>query len=266
MADADFTGSVPQFYDRYLGPFLFEPYAKDLARRLDGFDGELLEVAAGTGVVTRALDAALPAGARIVATDLNPAMLDHAASGLSSPRVSWRPADGQALPFADAAFDAVVCQFGVMFFPDRAAGFAEARRVLRPGGRYLFNVWDSLAENEETAIVHEAVATLFPEDPPGFLARTPFAYSDKDRIRADLQAAGFRSIEIETVRKMAHAPAAGDIATGYCNGSPLRAEIEARDPQGVTRAAEAATRALEARYGQGPIEAPIQAHVITTRP
>lgn len=264
MADKDFTGSVPQFYDRYLGPLLFIPMADDLARRLAGFEGELLEVAAGTGIVTRMLDEALPRGARIVATDLNPDMLAHARAGVASDRIEWREADGQALPFADASFDAVVCQFGVMFFPDRIAGYREARRVLRAGGRYLFNVWDSLAENEEAQITHEAVAALFPDDPPGFLARAPFGYSDKDRIRADLAAGGFTDVQIETVAETGRA-SARDVALGYCQGSPLSGEIRARDPQGVERTVEAVTRALEARYGAGPLDLPIQAHVITAR-
>ena len=263
MADKDFVGSVPGHYDRYLGPLLFIPYANDMARRLDGFTGQLLEIAAGTGIVTEALDRALPPAARIEATDLNQAMIDHAAAKSTSARVSWRAADGQALPFDDAAFDAVVCQFGVMFFPDRVQGFREARRVLREGGRYLFNVWDSIADNEEAEITHRAVAALFPADPPGFLARTPFGYSDKDRIRADLAAAGFTDVDIETVRETGHAAAARDIAVGYCEGSPLGGEIKARDPDGVPRAVEAATAALEARYGAGPLELPLQALVVT---
>jgi ubiquinone/menaquinone biosynthesis C-methylase UbiE len=265
MADKDFTGSVPGNYDRFLGPLLFVPYAADMARRLAGFEGELLEVAAGTGIVTEALDRALPAGARIVATDLNQAMVDHAAAKGFSSRVRWQTADGQALPFADAAFEAVVCQFGVMFFPDRVQGFREARRVLKSGGRYLFNVWDSLADNEEAEITHEAVAALFPDDPPGFLARTPFGYSDKDRIRADLAAAGFTDVDIETVRETGRAASARDIAVGYCEGSPLGGEIKARDPEGVPRAVAATTAALERRYGGGPLQLPLQALVVTAR-
>jgi SAM-dependent methyltransferase len=261
--DKAFTGSIPQFYDRYLGPFLFRPFAEVLAARVAGLEGDLLEIAAGTGVVTRALDKALAPSARIVATDLNQAMLDHAAAQLSSPRVEWRQADGQALPFGDGGFDAVVCQFGVMFFPDRGAGYAEARRVLRPGGRYLFNVWDSLQANPDSQAVHEAVAALFPDDPPGFLARTPFGYSDKDRIRADVAAAGFSRIEIETVAKTGRAGSARDVATGLCEGSPLRAEIEARDPAALPRAVDAAAKALEARYGTGAFESPLQALVVT---
>jgi len=263
MADKDFIGSVPGNYDRFLGPLLFIPYAADMARRLSGFEGELLEVAAGTGIVTEALDRALPAAARIVATDLNQAMIDHAASKPYSPRVRWQAADGQALPFPDAAFDAVVCQFGVMFFPDRVQGFREARRVLRPGGRYLFNVWDAIADNEEAEITHKAVAALFPDDPPGFLARTPFGYSDQDRIRGDLAAAGFGDVSIETVRETGHADSARDIAVGYCEGSPLGGEIKARDPEATPRAIAATTAALEARYGAGPLELPLQALVVT---
>ena len=143
-----FSGSIPQVYDRYMGPLVFRPYAQDLAARLAGFAGDLLEVAAGTGIVTETLDRTLPAAARIVATDISQPMLDYAAARLASPRVFWRAADGQALPFDDASFDAVVCQFGVMFFPDRPAGYAEARRMLRPGGRYVFSIWDRIEAND----------------------------------------------------------------------------------------------------------------------
>lgn len=262
MSDKDFTGSIPQFYDRHLGPLLFEPYARDMAQRLDGFEGALLEVAAGTGIVTEALDRSLPRPASILATDLNPEMLDHAATKFRSARVEWRQADGQALPFGEAAFDAVVCQFGVMFFPDRAAGYREARRVLRPGGRYIFNVWDELDANPVARITHDTVAALYPDDPPGFLGRTPFGYADKDRIRADLDAAGFGDVQIETVREHGQAASLHDVAVGYCHGTPLGAEILARDPQGVPGAIEAVHQALRERFGDGPPRSDLQALVI----
>ena len=190
VTDTAFTGSIPRLYERCLGPMLFEPFAQELAARFAGFEGDVLETAAGTGRVTRALAAAAPA-ARITATDLNAAMLEEAQRIGGADGVTWRAADALALPFADASFDAVVCQFGVMFFPDKAAGYGEARRVLRPGGRFVFSVWDRLEANALSHVAQAAVAGLFPDDPPLFLARTPFGYHDAGAIAAALMAAGF---------------------------------------------------------------------------
>jgi ubiquinone/menaquinone biosynthesis C-methylase UbiE len=262
--DKLFVGSMPALYDRHLGPFIFEPYAQDLAERVARLGPQrLLETAAGTGIVTRALAGALPATAAITATDLNQAMVDYAAAQTRAPNVTWRQADALALPFADGSFDAVVCQFGVMFFPDKGAGYREALRVLKPGGRFLFNVWDRIADNEISRVVTEAVASLFPADPPQFLARTPHGYHDVAAIREQLGQAGFAGVEIETVAKRGRAPSPRDPAIGFCQGSPLRSEIEARDAGRLQEATEAAARAVAERFGSGPIDGKIQAHVIT---
>jgi SAM-dependent methyltransferase len=175
-SDTAFAGSIPALYDRHLGPALFEPYAQDLARRLTWLAaGSLLETACGTGRVTRSLAAALPAGVAITATDLNQPMIDFASAQPIARPVTWRQADALALPFADGSFDAVVCQFGVMFFPDKIAGFREVRRVLRPGGRFLFNVWGPIEANEFASLTTEALGARFSQDPPLFLARTAIA-------------------------------------------------------------------------------------------
>ena len=245
-------------------PLIFEPYAADLAERVAAVQPqEVLEVAAGTGVVTRALASRLHADVRIVATDLNPPMLDQAARRLSDARVEWRQADALALPFEDQRFDAVVCQFGAMFFPDRVGAYREALRVLRPGGRFLFNVWDRLDLNPASLAVSGAVASLFPDDPPGFLARTPFGYHDTGRIEADLRAAGFGDIGFETVARRSRTGAPREAAVGLCGGSPLRAEIEARDVSRLVEADEAAAAALESFAGPDGIDAPMSAHVFT---
>ncbi|WGU40139.1 class I SAM-dependent methyltransferase [Phenylobacterium sp. NIBR 498073] len=262
MSDAAFVGSIPDLYERYLGPMLFEPYARDLARRFEGFEGDLLETAAGTGRVTRALAKAAPR-ARILATDLNQPMLDTAAGLTAAANVEWRQADAQALPFEGASFDAVVCQFGVMFFPDKAAGFSQARRVLRPGGRFVFNVWDDIAANEISQIVGEAVAGLFPKDPPRFLERTPFGYHDRATIAAALAAAGFAAPQFDVVRLQMRSPSAADAAVGLCTGTPLRGEIEARDPEGLDAATEAASAALTEAFGGGEIVGWGQAVVVS---
>ncbi|HEV2816341.1 MAG TPA: methyltransferase domain-containing protein [Allosphingosinicella sp.] len=257
--DALFAGSIPALYHDLLGPLLFEPYAWDLAGRTAALQpARILETAAGTGIVTGALMREA-SQAEIVATDLNQAMLDVAAKRLVSWRVQFQQADAQALPFADSSFDAVVCQFGAMFFPDRVAAFAEARRVLKPGGRLLFNVWDRIERNPVTAAVAGAVAALFPDDPPGFFERVPFGYHDTARIEADLRAAGFADIAAETVEKTSLV-AARDAATGLCQGTPLRAEIEARAPAGLQAATDAAAAALVRFDGS---EAPMSAHVFS---
>ena len=261
--DAVFAGSIPGYYDRCLGPFLFEPYAADLAARAAELrPRRILETAAGTGIVTAALAEAMPE-ARIVATDLNPDMLAVASRKPAAARVAFAPADAQSLPFPDGGFDLVVCQFGAMFFPDRIAAYREARRVLRPGGAFLFNVWDRLEANPASRAVAEAVAALFPDDPPGFLSRVPFGYHDKARIERDLRDAGFESVEIETVAKRSLGRAA-EIAPGICQGSPLRSEIEARAPGRLDEATEAALAALVRLCGD-PIDAAMSAHVVIAR-
>jgi len=264
--DTVFAGSIPALYDRYLGPLLFAPYARDLAGRLaDLRAGDVLETAAGTGIVTEALAERLAPAVRLVATDLNQAMVDHAAAKPALKRVTLQQADALKLPFADESFDAVVCQFGAMFFPDKAAGYREARRVLRPGGRFIFNVWDSLEHNPLTRIVVDAMAARYPQDPPRFLARTPHGHSDASVIRRDLAAAGFGAPAVETVTLPSRAPSAGDAATGLCQGTPMRGEIEALDPSGLIAATDAAAAAVRAAYGDGAVEAPMQALVVTAR-
>jgi SAM-dependent methyltransferase len=261
--DIQFAGSIPEYYDRCLGPFLFEPYAADLAERAAALGpGRILETAAGTGIVTAALAAALPE-AEIVATDLNPDMLRVAEGKIDSPRVTFAPADAQSLPFQDGGFDLVVCQFGAMFFPDRVAAYREARRVLGPGGAFLFNVWDRLEANPASQAVAEAVAALFPADPPSFLGRVPFGYHDKGLIEADLRSAGFSAVEAVTVGKRSRG-SAREIAPGLCQGSPLRAEIEARAPDRLDEATAAALAALVGRHGD-PVDAAMSAHVIVAR-
>ncbi|RSZ28721.1 class I SAM-dependent methyltransferase [Variovorax beijingensis] len=266
MAESDkvFAGSIPKFYDTLMVPLIFEVYAADMAERVAASSpGAVLETAAGSGVVTRALAPRLDAGARYVVTDLNQPMLDYAASrqGPDS-RIEWRQADALHLPFDAASFDVVCCQFGAMFFPDRIAGYAEARRVLRPGGRFVFNVWDRIEENAFADEVTHAVAAVFPHDPPRFLARTPHGYHDVALIREDLSRAGFTGIAIQTREEVSRSPSAREVATAYCQGTPLRSEIEARDASLLQLATDRAAQAIASRHGEGPVAGKIQAHVI----
>jgi ubiquinone/menaquinone biosynthesis C-methylase UbiE len=264
--DKLFAGSIPEVYDRLLVPLIFQPYADDLAARAAAAEPRtVLEVAAGTGAVTRALAARLPPTARMVVTDLNPPMLEHARSRLTDGRIDWRQADALALPFADASFDAVVCQFGVMFFPDRVQGYREARRVLTPGGHYLFNAWDEIAANEFADVVTQALAEIFPHDPPRFLARTPHGYHDADAIRRDLEAAGFSDIAVEVVAHRSRAHSAREVAVAYCQGTPLRNEIEARDAARLEEATARAAQAIAQRFGPGPVDGAISALVVSAR-
>jgi SAM-dependent methyltransferase len=261
--DAAFTGSVPKIYEKYLVPLIFEDYAADIVRRMQARSPQrLLEMAAGTGVVTRALAAGLPKTG-IVATDLNPAMLEEARAVGTKRPVEWKPADAMQLPFPDASFDAIVCQFGVMFFPDRARAFAEARRVLKPGGTYVFNVWDRIAENEFPDTITTALASAFPADPPRFLARTPHGYADHAQIEKDVIAGGFRKPRIDIVKGTSRAASARDPAIAYCQGTPLRGEIEARKSPDLDGATSVAAAAIEKKFGKGPVEGRIQALVVT---
>ena len=263
--DKVFAGSIPEIYDRYLVPLIFDSYALDLAKRLAKTDPQhVLETAAGTGVVTRAIASRLSAHARMVATDLNQPMLDRAkARQPDDARIEWKQADAQALPFADQSFDVVACQFGVMFFPDKVQGYKEARRVLKPGGRFLFNVWDRISENEFADVVTEALAGIFPNDPPRFLARTPHGYHDVERIRTELKAAGFADISVDAVDARSKAPSPRDPAIAYCQGTPLRNEIEARDASRLQDATNRAADALAHRFGTGAVDGRIRAFVIT---
>jgi len=264
-SDRLFAGSIPELYETCLVPLIFAPYAADLARRIAVRQaGNLLEIAAGTGVVTRALAAAMPAELRIVATDLNPAMLEQAAASGTPRPVEWRQADALALPFPDHAFDAVVCPFGVMFFPDKAAAFAEARRVLKPGGQFVFNVWDRIETNEFAETVTQSLAQLFPDDPPRFLARTPHGYHDPATIARDLAGGGFvRAPRVETLSARSRASSAHEAAFAYCQGTPLRNEIEARAADRLDAATAHAADAIRRRFGSAGVDGRIQALVVT---
>jgi SAM-dependent methyltransferase len=263
-SDKVFAGSIPEIYETHLVPLIFEPYAADLAHRLAARPlSRVLEIAAGTGVVTRALANALPANVSIVATDLNQAMLDHASAVGTKRAVEWRQADAMRLPFGDAAFDAVVCQFGVMFFPDKSKAFAEARRVLRPGGAFVFNVWDRIEENEFADVVTTALESVFPNDPPRFMARTPHGYHDHRVIGRDLADGGFaRAPRVDTVAARSRAASCRIPAIAYCQGTPLRNEIEARDALRLGEATDVAAEAIGRRFGRDAVDARIQAHVV----
>jgi ubiquinone/menaquinone biosynthesis C-methylase UbiE len=261
--DTVFAGSIPAIYDRYMVPLIFAPYARLVARRAAQFGPlRILETAAGTGVVTEALSAAVP-DAEIIATDLNPPMLEQAAKRVGSPNVRFEVADAQALPFSDASFDLVVCQFGVMFFPDKVRGNAEARRVLRENGRYMLVIWNQVEKNLATMTAGRAVAELFPGEELRFYERVPFRYHDRGTIERDLLAAGFNDIELETVELRSRAPSARDAAIALVQGTPMRADIEQIDPGQLSHATDAAETALRQFEGTDGFDAPMSAHLVT---
>jgi SAM-dependent methyltransferase len=262
--DRVFAGSIPEAYDRLMVPLIFAPYAEDLAARAAALSpAAVLETAAGSGALTRALAPRLGPDAVYVATDLNKPMLDHAARRQGDDaRITWREANALTLPFPDGAFDLVLCQFGAMFFPDRVAGYREARRVLRSGGRFLFNVWGRIADNDFPLAVQDALGRLYADDPPRFLERTPHGYHDVGEIRREALAGGFASVTITTVDCVARAETPLAVAAAFCRGTPLLNEIEARDPQGGERAVGAAALELEKRFGSGPISGRLRAHVV----
>ena len=263
--DKVFAGSIPEMYERFLVPLIFEPYALDLARRLAKTrPGVVLETAAGTGVVTRALAAALPAETRLTVTDLNQPMLDHAKSRQpADSRIAWRQADALALPFDDRSFDAVACQFGAMFFPNKVQGYKEARRVIKPGGHFFFSVWDRIEENDFAYVIMQALAEVFPQDPPRFMARTPHGYNDEKQIRQELKTAGFTNIAFDAVDARSKAPSPRDAAVAYCQGTPWRNEIEARGAPGLEEATNKAADAMARKFGTGAVDGRIRAFVIS---
>lgn len=265
-ASAQFVGDIPQFYDRCLGPIIFQDYASDLAKRAAALrPADVLEIASGTGISTIALCNALPPSTHIVATDLNTPMLEIARGKLSAnANVEFRQADAMALPFADDTFDLIAIQFGAMFFPDKPAAFREARRALKPGGALLFNVWSTMQANPFAEAAYAAGKKFLPDNPPKFYL-TPFGYADIDRVRADLAAAGFNAVTHEIIRFKKQVPDLNLFVQGLVFGNPLIADLHAAniDPNkfGNWIAAE-----LRSRFGEEPISMPLEAIVFTARP
>ena len=264
--NAQFAGTIPAAYDRYLGPVLFQPYAEDLAARLNvNANGSVLELACGTGILTRILRDHLPATARLVATDLNEPMIRNAAEKFrQGEAIEWQEADAASLPFDDESFDAVVCQFGIMFLPDKALGAREARRVLKPGGVFLFNVWDSMEHNHLGRIAHETITSFFEKDPPTFY-QVPFGYHNHAEIKRVLEEAGFHSVLLDVVSKVGDATRPEDAAQGLVHGNPVAVAITERDPSLLPVITNAVAGALKRQFGETSIRAPMRAIVAEAR-
>ncbi|HEX8291063.1 MAG TPA: methyltransferase domain-containing protein [Pyrinomonadaceae bacterium] len=263
---AAFTGSVPENYDLYLGPTLFEPYARDLASRLEVGEGaSVLELACGTGVLTRILRDRLPRGAHLTATDLNEAMMASAARkfGAEDP-VSWRQADMTGLPFGDELFDAAVCQFGFMFVPDKARAFGEAYRVLKPGGSLAFTVWDAIERNDHAHAAHTTVSKFFESDPPTFY-QVPYSLHDPEALRALAEGAGFREVEVTPLALESVSPSAEEAARGLVEGTPVIGALRERGSADVEEIKRAVAEAIAARCGDRPVRGRMRAYVCTAR-
>ncbi len=253
---------MPEAYDRWLAPAVFRPFAADLAQRAARSQpAQVLELAAGTGVLTSELVAALP-DAHVTATDLNGAMVEFGSH--RAPGADWQQADALDLTFDDATFDLVICQFGVMFFPDKPAAFREMRRVLRPHGTVLFNTWATIDTHGFAAALLAGVERAFPDDPPTFLVAVPHGYPDLDQVAADLAAGGLERVSAETVTLEGQAGAAADIANGFCTGTPLRMEIESRGDLAASTAV--ISEEMTALLGAGPVAARMTSYVIEARP
>lgn len=222
MPSTPFAGTVPANYDRYLGPLLFEPYALDMIERLPkGKLKKVLELACGTGRVTRHLASLIGENGQLVATDINPGMLALARTRISHKKIKWQEVDAQCLPFEDEDFDHVICQFGVMFFPEKQQSFTEVYRVLQKGGKYLFNVWDEMLYNPRSSIVKKVLDDMFGDEAPDFMKKGPYSFFDKGEIRNMLYSAGFQNVKIDTVKKTAVYASPDDVIIGFVEGSPL---------------------------------------------
>lgn len=253
--------SMPAAYEQWLAPTVFRPFAVDLARRVASHGpARVLELAAGTGALTRELLGLSP-GSAVLSTDLNAAMVEFGRQQV--PQAAWQEVDAQALPFGPAEFDLVACQFGVMFFPDKRAAFAEARRVLHPDGTLVFNVWDCVEAHDFAAALLAGLTSVFPDDPPVFVTAVPHGYAEPEVVLDDVRSGGFRRISIETVTLEAEAPSAADVAAGFCTGTPLRSFIEARGDLAST--VETVAKEMEARLGSGPVCGRMTAHVVEAR-
>ncbi len=267
-AHTSFTGSIPENYDTYLGPVLFEFSAADMARRITealGGAAKVLEVACGTGISTRHLANTLSAGTEITATDLNEAMLAHAEKVNGDlPGVAYSQADALDLPFGDASFDAAVCPFGIMFFPDKSLGMREMTRVLVSEGILALNVWDSFQHNPAVEVIDRAIKQFFETDPPRFL-EVPFGTVSADDGHRLFHEAGYETVDIAHVTESVEITDFELLARGFVTGNPTINEIEQRATVGVDEIVAAVVEALEREFGSAPTKLPFQEIVFLAR-
>ncbi|WP_171122072.1 MULTISPECIES: class I SAM-dependent methyltransferase [unclassified Ruegeria] len=263
---ASFVGDIPTHYDKGLGPNIFVDYAALIAEKCcDEPASSVIELAAGTGIVSRFLRDKLPAEASLLVTDLNAPMLEVAKAKFSGDEnIQFAVANAMELPFDGPEFDLMVCQFGVMFFPDKIASYREAARVLRPGGRYVFNVWSPMSENPFSQMAHELMQKVFPDDPPGFY-KVPFHYGDPATVLGDLSSAGWSNVTHETIKIQKKIQDLEVFSRSLVFGNPLIDEINERggvDPEDVVKEFRAE---LENRFGPDGMTMPLSATMFVCR-
>jgi len=263
---AAFVGSIPENYDRYLGPCVFEPYALDIAERVNVREGGVvLEIACGTGIVTRHLRNKLPGSVSLVATDLNEAMLSYASRKFGpGEAIEWKQADAASLPFEDGSFDLVVCQFGLMFIPDKLTALREVIRVLTPNGSFIFSVWDSIDKNDLASVGNRAIAKFFERDPPTFY-QVPFGMHDQNLVRDLVLDAGFNDVKMYEVAKNGESPSSTDAAKGLIEGNPIIVEINQRAISDLQTVEAAVAKAIASECGDNPVRGKLRAFVWTVR-
>lgn len=258
-----FSGSIPQNYDRYLGPLFFEPFALDMAERVRALRPKnLLEVACGTGRATRHFVDAISPGGAIVATDINPAMVAYASNQLGLHRsIQWDIVDAVSLPYPDNTFDCIVSQFGVMFYSDRPKAYAEALRVLKPGGMFLFTAWDKIEHNPVARLTDETITDFFPIDTPAFY-KVPFSYHNEYQIRDELAAGGFEEVHTVLLRLTGHSADSQSAARGLLEGTPVFSAIVERDESLLPPMRQALSTGLAETFGAAQLDVPLQARLV----
>lgn len=256
-----FSGTIPETYDKYLGPLLFEPYAKDIIERIQKKKFfSVLELACGTGRVTQYLHKILPAEARIVATDLNPDMLKVAQNKITAKKIEWKQVDMQNIPFDDSAFDLVICQFGVMFVPEKEKAYSEVYRVLKKEGTFLFNTWNRLEVNKLTSSADEIINDFFKDNPVMFY-KIPFSYYNTDEIGKHLDNAGFKSVQLTLLETEGLSDSVSDATNGLVEGNPVLTAINEQDPKLLPVIKEKLSKALAEKFGDNPMRCRLHAIV-----
>jgi ubiquinone/menaquinone biosynthesis C-methylase UbiE len=263
-ADANFSGQVPEAYDRDMGPPIFESYAVELANRIPITPGmRVLEIAAGTGRVTRHILDRLPADAKFTVSDLHLDMLEIAKLKLKDDRIDWQEADALELPFPDSSFDLAICQFGTMFYKDKVAGHKEAHRVLKPGGTYMITTWCSHDENPWAGLIHKRVTEAFPDDPPTFMTK-PFSYCNWTEMAQDLAQAGFTESSVETIKHELVVEDVDKLAKGVLLGSPMAGMVHERGGD-VDAIAAIIADEYRAHGGSNPFRSTKSALIVTAK-
>jgi ubiquinone/menaquinone biosynthesis C-methylase UbiE len=256
-----FSGSIPEHYDRVLGPMFFEPYAIEVSQRIDPSSvNTVLEIGSGTGRVTAHLRNVISSATKLIGSDISEDMLAVAKEKLKGLDIDWRIIDAQDLPFDDDSIDVIVGCFCYMFVPDKHKAFAEAHRVLRPGGMFIFSTWDKLELNGASYTYRKIVKKLFEDSLPESY-NLPFSMNDQNAIKGMLKETGFSKIKVERVDKDSISQTAGEAANGLARGGSIYNEIMMHDPSLVEEIIKELEKELSEKFGTSPMIAPMTAVV-----